>query len=65
MYIYIYTHTYIYIYIYIHTHTYIYIYINHVTHPLKSADISIFSPEISNFFISRNTDTAYILMHNF
>ena len=24
-------------------------YINHVTHPLISADISIFSPEISNF----------------
>ena len=23
--------------------------INHVTHPLISADISIFSPEISNF----------------
>ena len=23
--------------------------INHVTHPLSSADISIFSPEISNF----------------
>ena len=41
------------------------IYINHVTHALRSADISIFSPEINNFFISRNTDTAYILMHDF
>ena len=25
-------------------------YMNHVTHPLTSADISIFSPEISNFY---------------
>ena len=31
-------------------------YINHVKHLLSSASISIFSLEISNFFISGNTD---------
>ena len=40
-------------------------YLNHVTHPLSSADISIFSPEIANFAISRNTDTDFILVHYF
>ena len=29
-------------------------YMNHVTHHLTSADISIFSPKISNFCLSRN-----------
>ena len=33
--------------------------------PLSSADISIFSTEISNFVISRNTDIDCILVHNF
>ena len=33
--------------------------------PLSSADISIFSPEISNFVISRNKDIDFILVHNF
>ena len=35
-------------------------YINHVTHPLSSDDISIFSKEISNFSISRNTDADWL-----
>ena len=44
-------------------------YINHVTHPLDSADISNFSPAISIFcyismVISRNTDIDCILIHN-
>ena len=30
-----------------HKKLYIYIYMNHVTHPLRSADINIFSLEIS------------------
>ena len=34
---------------------------NHVTYPLGSADISILSPEISKFAISRNTDVDFIL----
>ena len=29
---------------------------NHVTHPLSSADISFFSPEISNFYYVKNTN---------
>ena len=29
---------------------------DHVTHPLISADISMFPPEVSYFDISRNTD---------
>ena len=37
---------------------------DHVTQPLISADISIFSPE-NNFAISRNTDTDCTFMHNF
>ena len=32
--------------------------INYVTHFMSSADINIFSPEISNFFTSRNTDVG-------
>ena len=39
-------------------------YMNYVTLPLSSADISIFSTEISNFAISRNTDIDCILIHN-
>ena len=41
---------------------------NHVTHHLSSADISIFSPEIANFAISRNTDIDwfwYIISNSF
>ena len=40
-------------------------YMNHVTHPLSSVDISIFSPGISKFCVSRNADIDSILMHNF
>ena len=40
-------------------------YINHVRHPLSSADISIFNQKSANFVISRNTDTDCISMHNF
>ena len=40
-------------------------YINHVTHPLSSADISIFHRKSANFVISRNTDIGCILIHNF
>ena len=40
-------------------------YLNHVTHPLCSAEISVFSPEISKFAISRNTNIDCILIHNF
>ena len=32
-----------------------------MTHPLSFADISIFSPKISNFIISRNADIDCIL----
>ena len=38
---------------------------NHVRHPLRSADISIFPQKSSTFVISRNTDTGCILIHNF
>ena len=31
----------------------------------KSRDISVFSPEISKFVISRSTDINWILMHHF
>ena len=41
------------------------IYINHVTPALGFADISIFSSEISNCVISRNTDMDSILIDNF
>ena len=37
---------------------------NHVTHPLNSADI-IFHRKSVNFAISRNTDIDCILIHNF
>ena len=40
-------------------------YINHVTDLLTSADISIFSPKISTFAISRNTDIDRVLTNNF
>ena len=39
--------------------------INHVTHQLSSADISIFSRKSANFATSRNTDIDWILIHNF
>ena len=39
--------------------------LNHVTEPLSSADISIFSRKSANFALSKNTDTDYILVHNF
>ena len=38
---------------------------NHVTHPLTSADISIFYRKSANFVTSRNTDIDFILVHNF
>ena len=38
---------------------------NHVTHPLSSADISIFHWKSVYFAVSRNTDIDSILMHNF
>ena len=38
-------------------------YINYVTHPLSSSNLSIFSPLISNFVISRNTEVDCILIH--
>ena len=41
------------------------IYINHVTHPLRSADISIFHRKSAIFVISGNTGIDCILMHNF
>ena len=40
-------------------------YINHVTHPLSSADISIFCWKSANFSISWNTDIDFILIHYF
>ena len=40
-------------------------YMDHVTHPLNSADISIFHRKSANFVISRNTDIDCILLHNF
>ena len=38
---------------------------NYVTHPLTSADISIFHRQSANFVISRNTDIDCILVHIF
>ena len=38
---------------------------NHSTHPISSADISIFSVEISKFAILTNTDIDCIVLHNF
>ena len=50
VYIYVYIYIYIYIYVYIYIiYIYYYIYINHVTQPMTSVDISIFSLEICNF----------------
>ena len=40
-------------------------YMNHVTHPLSSADISIFQQKSANFATSRNADIDYTLIHNF
>ena len=39
-------------------------YMNHVTHALSSADISIFHRKSANFAISRNTDIDCILIYN-
>ena len=36
-----------------------------MTHPLRSADISIFHWKSTTFVISRNTDIDTILIHNF
>ena len=38
---------------------------NNVTNPLSSADISIFSPEISKLCYIRNANKDCILIHNF
>ena len=38
---------------------------NHVTHILSYADISIFYRKPANFVISRNTDIDCILIYNF
>ena len=40
-------------------------YINHVTHPLSSADISIFHRKSAIFVISGYIGIDCILMHNF
>ena len=40
-------------------------YMNHVTHPLISADINIFHQRSAAFVVSRNTDINCILIHNF
>ena len=40
-------------------------YINHMAHPLSSADISIFHRKSAIFIISRNTNVDCILMYNF
>ena len=40
-------------------------YMNHVTHPMSSADINIFHRKSANFAISRNTEIDCILIHNF
>ena len=40
-------------------------YMNHATHLLSSADISIFSPGINKFCYTRNTDIDCFLIHNF
>ena len=37
---------------------------NHLTHPLSSADISIFHQKSAFFIISRNTNIDCILIHN-
>ena len=37
---------------------------NHVLNPLRYADISVFSPEISKFIYIKNTDINCILIHN-
>ena len=39
-------------------------YKNHVTHTLRSADISIFHQKSATFVISRNSDRDCILIHN-
>ena len=39
--------------------------INHVTHPLGSADISIFHRKSANFATSRNPHIDWILIYNF
>ena len=36
---------------------------NHVTHPLSSADIAFFHRKSTNLAMSRNTDIDCILMH--
>ena len=38
---------------------------NYVTHPLNSADISIFHRKSANFAILENTNIDYILVYNF
>ena len=38
---------------------------NHVTHPLRPADINFFSPEISKFCYIKNTDMDCILIKKF
>ena len=40
-------------------------YMNHVTHSLNGAYISIFHRKSANFGISENTDIDCILVHNF
>ena len=40
-------------------------YINHIIHPLSSDNIMIFSQEIRNFVISRNTDKYCISIQKF
>ena len=39
-------------------------YMHHVTHPLSSADISIFHQKSANFALSKNTDIDCIFVHN-
>ena len=38
---------------------------NHETHPLRSADISIFHQNLANLAIPENTNIDCILIHNF
>ena len=40
-------------------------YINHMTHPWVLLTSAFFHQKSANFVISRNTDTDYILIHNF
>ena len=40
-------------------------YLNHVTHPLISADITIFHRKSASFAKSRNTNIDWILIRNF